>query len=79
MGLDSEKNIERLYFAVFRCARGLVSSGHILDGRLFAVPSVDAELRPSCRIDNAVCRHPLETWPIYVSTPGFDLSRPSGT
>jgi hypothetical protein len=31
----------------------VVASGSILNGRLFVVPSVDVELRPSCRIDNA--------------------------
>ena len=53
-------------------------SGRVLNGRLFAVPYVDTELRPSCRIDNNKSS-PLRDIAHYVPTPRFDLSCPSGT
>ena len=56
------------------------ASGHILNGRLFAVLSVDAELRPSCRVDNAnkSISSPLRDI-VHYAPPRFDFSCPSST
>jgi hypothetical protein len=65
------KNIERLLSTV---PMRVLVHGRVwtLNGTLFAVPPVDAELRPSCRINSA-------NEGVLVTSSRHDLSRHSGT